>query len=117
MSRARTLAFLGPDGSEARARIRAFAEERELAFLEVDDFAEIRDLINRSLPACVVLDAAHDPPGTLATCGELKHDPFTAIVPVVDSCYVLENGSTVFEGSSDEFKDNPDVMDAYFGGM
>ena len=39
------------------------------------------------------------------------------IVPVVDYCYVMENGGTVFEGSSEKFKDNPDVMDAYFGGM
>ena len=39
------------------------------------------------------------------------------IVPVVDYCYVLENGGTVFEGTKEEFKKNPDVMDAYFGGM
>lgn len=39
------------------------------------------------------------------------------IVPVVDYCYVLENGGTVFAGTKEEFKKNPDVMDAYFGGM
>jgi len=39
------------------------------------------------------------------------------ILPVVDFCYVLENGSTVWEGCEADFKDNPDVMDAYFGGM
>jgi len=39
------------------------------------------------------------------------------IVPVVDYCYVLENGGTVFEGTKEDFKKNPDVMDAYFGGM
>jgi ABC-type branched-subunit amino acid transport system ATPase component len=36
---------------------------------------------------------------------------------VVDYCYVLENGGTVWEGTSGGFEDNPDVMDAYFGGM
>ena len=39
------------------------------------------------------------------------------LVPIVDYCYVLENGGNVFEGTAQEFKDNPDVMDAYFGGM
>lgn len=39
------------------------------------------------------------------------------ILPVVDYCYVLENGGTVFEGIIADFKNNPDVMDAYFGGM
>lgn len=39
------------------------------------------------------------------------------VVPIVDYCYVLENGGIVFEGIQSEFKKNPDVMDAYFGGM
>ena len=39
------------------------------------------------------------------------------LLPVVDYCYVLENGGTVWEGTSGDFEDNPDVMDAYFGGM
>ncbi|MFH0959146.1 MAG: ABC transporter ATP-binding protein [Pseudomonadota bacterium] len=39
------------------------------------------------------------------------------LIPIVDYCYVLENGGVVFEGTRDQFKDNPDVMDAYFGGM
>lgn len=39
------------------------------------------------------------------------------VVPIVDYCYVLENGGTVFSGTKEEFKKNPDVMDAYFGGM
>lgn len=38
------------------------------------------------------------------------------IVPVVDYCYVLESGGVVFKGTKDDFKKNPDVMDAYFGG-
>ncbi len=39
------------------------------------------------------------------------------VIPVVDYCYVMENGGTVFEGAIEDFKKNPDVMDAYFGGM
>ena len=39
------------------------------------------------------------------------------IIPIVDYCYVLENGGAVFAGTPDEFKDSPDVMNAYFGGL
>jgi len=39
------------------------------------------------------------------------------IIPIVDHCYVLENGGAVFSGTPDEFKDSPDVMNAYFGGL
>jgi branched-chain amino acid transport system ATP-binding protein len=39
------------------------------------------------------------------------------ILPVVDYCYVLENGAAVFEGTPEEFETNPDVMEAYFGGL
>lgn len=39
------------------------------------------------------------------------------LIPIVDYCYVLENGGVVFDGTREDFKSNPDVMDAYFGGM
>jgi branched-chain amino acid transport system ATP-binding protein len=39
------------------------------------------------------------------------------VLPVVDRCYVMENGGAVFEGTQEEFQNNPDVMQAYFGGF
>jgi branched-chain amino acid transport system ATP-binding protein len=39
------------------------------------------------------------------------------IIPIVDYCYVLENGGAVFAGTPGEFRDSPDVMNAYFGGL
>jgi branched-chain amino acid transport system ATP-binding protein len=39
------------------------------------------------------------------------------IIPIVDYCYVLENGAAVFAGTPEEFTKSPDVMNAYFGGM
>ncbi len=39
------------------------------------------------------------------------------IIPIVDHCYVLENGGAVFSGTPDEFRESPDVMNAYFGGL
>lgn len=39
------------------------------------------------------------------------------ILPIVENCYVLENGGVVFSGTASEFKNSPDVMNAYFGGV
>ncbi len=39
------------------------------------------------------------------------------LLPVIDYCFVLENGSLIFEGTKDEFMENPDVMEAYFGNI
>jgi branched-chain amino acid transport system ATP-binding protein len=38
------------------------------------------------------------------------------ILPIVETCYVLENGGVVFSGTAGEFQSSPDVMNAYFGG-
>lgn len=37
------------------------------------------------------------------------------IMPIIDYGYILENGSAVIEGDSQELLDNPDVKSAYFG--
>ena len=37
------------------------------------------------------------------------------ILPIIDYGYVMENGSIVLEGSSQELMNNPDVKAAYFG--
>ena len=37
------------------------------------------------------------------------------VIPYVDYAYIVENGSTVMEGTRDELMDNPDVKSAYFG--
>lgn len=37
------------------------------------------------------------------------------VMPYVDYAYIVENGSTVLEGTRDELMGNPDVKNAYFG--
>lgn len=37
------------------------------------------------------------------------------VFPIIDYGYVLENGSVVLEGTSEELMNNPDVLGAYFG--
>ncbi|HKK93350.1 MAG TPA: diguanylate cyclase [Longimicrobiales bacterium] len=83
MASERTIAYLGPESTRSGSRIRDFCEARGFAFLEMANFGAVRALMNRSFPACVVLDAGHDPEGTLDTCRDLKREAFTAIVPVV----------------------------------
>ncbi|HAR97189.1 MAG TPA: ABC transporter ATP-binding protein [Deltaproteobacteria bacterium] len=37
------------------------------------------------------------------------------VMPIIDHGYILENGSSVLEGTREELLDNPDVKSAYFG--
>jgi branched-chain amino acid transport system ATP-binding protein len=37
------------------------------------------------------------------------------VIPIIDYGYILENGSSVMEGSREELLSNPDVKSAYFG--
>ncbi len=37
------------------------------------------------------------------------------VFPIIDYGYVLENGSVVMEGTSEDLMNNPDVLGAYFG--
>jgi branched-chain amino acid transport system ATP-binding protein len=38
------------------------------------------------------------------------------LLPIVDNCYVMENGAIVFSGKVKEFRESLDIMSAYFGG-
>ena len=37
------------------------------------------------------------------------------VIPIIDRGYIIENGSSVLEGTKEELLDNPDVKSAYFG--
>jgi len=37
------------------------------------------------------------------------------VIPIIDYGYVIENGSSILEGTGDDLLDNPDVKAAYFG--
>ncbi len=63
--------------------IRRFGEAHGLELLIVDTQEEVHSLLNRSFPACLVLDASEEPGEVLELCAALKSDAFTAIVPAV----------------------------------
>ncbi len=62
--------------------LRCFARERGLQVLQTRTRAELVALVNRSFPACVVLDAEDDSSAT-KVCRTLKKDTFSAIVPII----------------------------------
>ncbi|MCJ7629707.1 MAG: diguanylate cyclase, partial [Longimicrobiales bacterium] len=63
--------------------IRRFVDAHGLELLQVDNREEVLALLNRSFPACLVLDASdrHEP--ALELCAAIKADPFSAIVPTI----------------------------------
>jgi GGDEF domain-containing protein len=79
----RTLAFYGPDRARSQRRVAEFCDARGLRRFAVGTVDGVRALMNRTFPACLVLDAAANADEVMALVRELKADSFTAIVPIV----------------------------------
>ena len=83
MASDKTILYFGAGRAESADLVGRFAESggRELeAVEEVDD---VRALLNRTFPGCLILDAGGDPQEVGDLCRGLKGDAFTAIVPIV----------------------------------
>jgi diguanylate cyclase (GGDEF)-like protein len=83
MSSGDTLVYFGTGKSEPPELIRRFGETHGLQLLLVDSQEEVSSLLNRSFPACLVLDSSTDSGAVLDLCSHLKGDAFTSIVPTV----------------------------------
>jgi diguanylate cyclase (GGDEF)-like protein len=83
MASGNTLVYFGSGKSSPPGLIRRFGEKHGLDLLVVDSQEEVSSLLNRSFPACLVLDTAHDSGAVLELCVALKGDAFTSIVPTV----------------------------------
>ena len=79
----RTIVYFGPGRTTPSQLVATCAEKNELELIAVDSTEEVHALLNRTFPACVVLDAESEAEPVLALCRELKDESFTAIVPVV----------------------------------
>ena len=81
----RTLFFFGGGGVEAEPPdfVREFSERRALKIVDLPTAQAVHSAVNRSFPACLILDLERDQETALNLCAELKRDHFTAIVPVV----------------------------------
>lgn len=83
MASEKSIIYYGPGRPIPSASVSGFARERGLALYQTDSADEVSALLNRSFPACLVLDASYDAARVLELCRRMKADAFTAIVPVV----------------------------------
>ncbi|MEZ4414600.1 MAG: diguanylate cyclase [Gemmatimonadota bacterium] len=93
MTSDRTLVYYSPSGGAPPELISTFASERNLEVDRPASAADVLALVNRAVPACLVLDARNGGGGESARlAAELKNDPFTSLVPIV---VVYEGGARV----------------------
>jgi diguanylate cyclase (GGDEF)-like protein len=95
MASSTTLVYYGSENTVPPALICRFGEAHGLDLLVVNTEEEVFSLLNRSFPACLVLDARTNSAAILELCASLKSDSFTAIVPTV--VIVADQGQGISE--------------------
>lgn len=83
MASDKTILYFAPEGSEGTDLVADFGQRMGLSVHPVGQAVEVRALLNRSYPACLVCRAGPDGREVLDLVRELKDDAFTAIVPVI----------------------------------
>jgi diguanylate cyclase (GGDEF)-like protein len=83
MASEKSIIYYGPGRPYPSAPVSGFARERGLSLELAESADEVAAMLNRSFPACLVLDASAESARVLDLCRMMKADAFTAIVPVV----------------------------------
>jgi GGDEF domain-containing protein len=83
MASDKTILYFGQGRAAPSALVSRFAREHGLQVLSVGHTDEVRALLNRAYPGCVVLEADSDVAGIAELASGLKQDAFTGIVPLV----------------------------------
>jgi GGDEF domain-containing protein len=83
MASDKTILYYGPRRKAPSSLVARFARENGLDVITVGSPDEVRALLNRSFPGCVILDVDTDQSGITALAQSLKPDAFTGIVPLV----------------------------------
>ncbi|MFH1763507.1 MAG: GGDEF domain-containing response regulator [Gemmatimonadota bacterium] len=83
MASGKTLVYFAAGKRSPPELIRRFVDAHGLELLQVDNREEVLALLNRSFPACLVLDASERHGTALELCAAIKADPFSAIVPTI----------------------------------
>ena len=83
MASDKTILYFGTGRTTPSELVLRFAREHELEIVTVHSSDEVRALLNRAFPACVVLEEDSDVGETIQLAATLKHDAFTGIVPIV----------------------------------
>jgi GGDEF domain-containing protein len=83
MSSEKTVLYFGPGHLDPSPLVSRFGEQNALRVVAVPRAADVRALLNRTFPACLVLETGKEAEEVLDLCRTLKQDAFTAIVPLV----------------------------------
>ena len=83
MSSERTILYYAPDAPDASPLVAAFGRQSGRSVTVVPSADEVRALLNRTFPACLVLESTGADDGIVALARGLKDDAFTSIVPLV----------------------------------
>ena len=83
MASDKTVLYYGSHASDPSELVSSFAQENGLDVVTVSSPEDVRALLNRTFPACLVLDLEGDPSEILELTRTLKNDAFTSIVPLV----------------------------------
>jgi GGDEF domain-containing protein len=83
MASERSIVYYGPGRPGPSPAVSGFARDWGLQVDEATSTEEVSAALNRTFPACLVLDARSQPAPVLDLCRAMKKDAFTAIVPVV----------------------------------
>ena len=83
MASGKTLVYFTPGKRPPPGLIQRFGDSHDLEILLADTREEVLSLLNRSFPACLVLDAAEESQAVLELCATVKGDAFTSIVPTI----------------------------------
>jgi len=83
MASDKTILYFGPGRSDPPTLVTRFGERDDLAVMAVRRADDVRALLNRTFPKCVVMETGPQADEVLELCRSLKQDAFTAIVPVV----------------------------------
>ena len=83
MASEQSLIYFGPGRPAPSVAVSGFARERGLRLDQADTAEDVSAMLNRTFPACLVLDARAETASVLDVCRAMKRDSFTAIVPVV----------------------------------
>jgi diguanylate cyclase (GGDEF)-like protein len=94
MASGNTLIYFASPARKPPGLIRRFQEAHSLDLLVVESPEEVHALLNRSFPACLVLQGSDPPETVLELCASVKRDPFTSIVPTV---VLVEDGGSGLE--------------------
>jgi GGDEF domain-containing protein len=83
MASDKTVLYFGPGRTGPSPIVSLFVEENGLELDRVDQAADLRALLNRTMPACVVMESASDSAEFVDIVRVLKEDSFTSIVPLM----------------------------------